>query len=140
MAFIAIALGIFFYVVPRYVDASHNKLTTTAPAVAQAGDLHRRLIVADLPADSLPWDRDLVKENDWGHVDIPRLIKGNVALQAFSVVTKPPRGLTIERNSAATDNIRLLSLAQRRPPRTWTRLQQRALERYAPDNQVQSGA
>ncbi len=124
--FAAIALGIFFYVVPRYVDASHNTLTGAARA-AQTSDLHRRLIVADLHADSLLWDRNLLQENAWGHVDIPRLIKGNIALQAFSVVTKTPRGLNIERNSAASDNIRLLSFAQRWPPRTWTSLQQRAL-------------
>lgn len=122
----AIALGIFFYVVPRYVDASHNTLTDAARAT-QTSDLHRRLIVADLHADSLLWDRNLLQENAWGHVDIPRLIKGNIALQAFSVVTKTPRGLNIERNSAASDNIRLLSFAQRWPPRTWTSPLQRAL-------------
>lgn len=122
----AVALGIFFYVVPRYVDASHNKLTDAARAT-QTSDLHRRLIVADLHADSLLWDRNLLQENAWGHVDIPRLIKGNIALQAFSVVTKTPRGLNIERNSAASDNIRLLSFAQRWPPRTWTSPLQRAL-------------
>lgn len=122
----AVALGIFFYVVPRYVDASHNTLTGAARAT-QTSDLHRRLIVADLHADSLLWDRNLLQENAWGHVDIPRLIKGNIALQAFSVVTKTPRGLNIERNSAASDNIRLLSFAQRWPPRTWISLQQRAL-------------
>lgn len=122
----AIALGIFFYAVPRYVDASHNKLTGAARATLTS-DLHRRLIVADLHADSLLWDRNLLRENAWGHVDIPRLIKGNIALQAFSVVTKTPRGLNIERNSAASDNIRLLSFAQRWPPRTWTSPLQRAL-------------
>ena len=124
--FAAVALGIFFYVVPRYVDASHNTLTGAARAT-QTSDLHRRLIVADLHADSLLWDRNLLRENAWGHVDIPRLIKGNIALQAFSVVTKTPRGLNIERNSAASDNIRLLSFAQRWPPRTWTSPLQRAL-------------
>jgi membrane dipeptidase len=121
------ALGIFFYGVPRYVDASHNRVTGDQTIAPQSGTLHQRLIVADLHADSLLWDRDLLQENDWGHVDIPRLIKGNVALQGFGVVTKTPRGLNIERNSAATDNIRLLSFAQRWPPRTWTSLQQRAL-------------
>lgn len=124
--FAAVALGIFFYVVPRYVDASHNTLTG-AERATQTSDLHRRLIVADLHADSLLWDRNLLRENAWGHVDIPRLIKGNIALQAFSVVTKSPRSLNIERNSVASDNIRLLSFAQRWPPRTWNSLQQRAL-------------
>jgi membrane dipeptidase len=122
-----LALGIFFYGVPHYVDRTHNTLNAPAINSSPSGDLHSRLIVADLHTDSLLWDRDLLKENDWGHVDIPRLIKGNIALQGFGVVTKTPRGLNIERNSAATDNIRLLSFAQRWPPSTWTSLQQRAL-------------
>jgi membrane dipeptidase len=126
---LAVGLLAFFYVVPGYVDRSHNRVVNSSPV--QSGDsaqtLHQKLMVADLHTDSLLWDRDLTKENDWGHVDIPRLIKGNIALQGFSVVTKTPRGLNIERNSAASDNIRLLSIAQRWPPRTWTSLQQRAL-------------
>lgn len=124
---VVLALAVFFFAVPRYVDASHNKVTEAAVFPPITAEIHKRLIVADLHADSLLWDRDLLKENDWGHVDIPRLIKGNIALQGFGVVTKTPRGLNIERNSATTDNIRLLSLAQRWPPRTWTSLQQRAL-------------
>ena len=127
IAIFVLASVIFFFAVPRYVDASHNKLTGNSAPTAAPGGLHQALIVADLHADSLLWDRDLLKENDWGHVDIPRLIKGNIALQGFGVVTKTPRGLNIERNSASTDNIRLLSFAQRWPPRTWTSLQQRAL-------------
>ncbi len=129
IALLGVALLVFFYVVPRHIDRSHNAING-AVAVSSgdsASRLHQSLIVADLHTDSLLWDRDLLKENDWGHVDIPRLIKGNIALQGFSVVTKTPRGLNIERNSSATDNIRLLSIAQRWPPRTWMSLQQRAL-------------
>ncbi len=125
---LVIGLAAFFYGVPHYVDRSRNSLTGGTIVVAAApNDLHNRIIVADLHADSLLWDRDLLKQNAWGHVDIPRLIKGNVALQGFGVVTKTPRGLNIERNSAATDNIRLLSFAQRWPLSTWTSLQQRAI-------------
>ena len=124
---LSIGLALFFYGVPHYVDRSHNTLTGSPIPAAPPNSLHSRIIVADLHADSLLWDRDLLKENDWGHVDIPRLIKGNIALQGFGVVTKTPRGFNIERNSAATDNIRLLSFAQRWPPSTWTSLQQRAL-------------
>ncbi len=124
---LVIGLAVFFYGVPHYVDRSRNSLTGGTIVVAAPNDLHNRIIVADLHADSLLWDRDLLKQNAWGHVDIPRLIKGNVALQGFGVVTKTPRGLNIERNSAATDNIRLLSFAQRWPLSTWTSLQQRAI-------------
>lgn len=124
---LSIGLALFFYGVPHYVDRSHNTLSGSPILAATPNTLHSRIIVADLHADSLLWDRDLLKENDWGHVDIPRLVKGNIALQGFGVVTKTPRGFNIERNSAATDNIRLLSFAQRWPPSTWTSLQQRAL-------------
>lgn len=61
----AVASGIFFYVAPRYVDASHDTVTGAARAT-QTSDLHRRLIVADLHADSLVWDRNLLQENAWG--------------------------------------------------------------------------
>jgi microsomal dipeptidase-like Zn-dependent dipeptidase len=61
-------------------------------------------------------------------VDLPRLQDGNVALQAFTVATKTPRGLNIERNSAdAADDVTLLALVQRWPPRTWGSLRERAL-------------
>ena len=87
----------------------------------------RRLTVADLHADSLLWGRDLNQRASSGHVDIPRLTDGNVALQVFSVVTKSPHGLNIERNDANSDDIFLLALAQRWPWRTWFSLKERAL-------------
>ena len=129
IAIVVAGLVAFFTVVPWYVDRSHNALHAGEPhqSSISAQSLHTRLRISDLHADSLLWDRDLLKENTWGHVDIPRLIKGNIALQAFSVVTKTPRGANIERNSATTDNIRLLSIAQRWPPRTWTSLKERAV-------------
>jgi DNA-binding transcriptional LysR family regulator len=66
-----------------------------SPAVA---DLHERLTVVDLHADSLLWGRDLLQRVDRGHVDVPRLLEGGVALQVFAVATKVPRHLNIERN------------------------------------------
>ena len=62
-----------------------------------------------------------------GHIDIPRLAEGNVALQVFSLPTKTPRGLNIERNDDKSDNITLLALAERWPPATWNSLTERAL-------------
>ena len=52
---------------------------------------------------------------------------GKVAIQAFTVVTKTPKGLNIDRNTAQTDDIRLLAIAEMWPPRTWNSLLQRAL-------------
>ncbi|HRO67553.1 MAG TPA: membrane dipeptidase, partial [Pseudobdellovibrionaceae bacterium] len=56
-----------------------------------------------------------------------RLREGNVALQVFSVVTKSPRGVNLEANSSASDNISLLALAQRWPVEAWNGLLKRAL-------------
>jgi microsomal dipeptidase-like Zn-dependent dipeptidase len=97
-----------------------------APAAGAAG-LHRKLLVADLHADSLLWGRDLLRRAGRGHVDLPRLVEGGVALQAFTVVTKTPSGLNVERNDDRSDDITRLALLQRWPVRTWGSLKERAL-------------
>jgi microsomal dipeptidase-like Zn-dependent dipeptidase len=89
------------------------------------------LLVADMHADTLMWNRDLLKKGSWGHVDLPRLIDGNVAVQAFTVVTKTPRGMNIESNTGETDNITLLALAERWPVASWRNLTERALYQAA---------
>ena len=63
---------------------------------AAVADLHERLTIVDLHADSLIWGRDLLRRADRGHVDVPRLAEGNVAVQVFAVATKVPRHLNIE--------------------------------------------
>lgn len=50
--------------------------------------LHKDLFIIDAHADSLLWWRDLSERSNTGHVDIPRLIEGNVAIQTFAVPTK----------------------------------------------------
>jgi len=124
-----LALAGFFTILPSYVGKQMNAVINPPPynASDRARELHQTLDVADLHADTLLWNRDLLERGDWGHVDLPRLIEANVALQAFTVVTKTPRGQNIESNSAASDNITLLALAERWPPSTWTSLLQRAL-------------
>jgi membrane dipeptidase len=81
----------------------------------------------DLHADSLLWGRDLNRRGESGHVDVPRLIAGHVAIQAFTVVTKTPRGLNVQRNDDRTDMITPLAILSRWPPRTWGSLRERAL-------------
>ncbi|CAN0395257.1 unnamed protein product, partial [Hapterophycus canaliculatus] len=89
---------------------------------------HYNLTIGDWHADSLLWNRDLTERGQTGHVDIPRLLDGNVALQVFTAVTKSPAGQNIHENSAdARDNITLLAVGQLWPPRTWTSLAERAL-------------
>jgi microsomal dipeptidase-like Zn-dependent dipeptidase len=114
------------------VGRTEARLCTTRdapPYVAseRARALHARLWVADLHADSLLWGRDLLRRADRGHVDIPRLIEGNVALQVLAVTTKSPRHLNLERNDDRSDDVVLLALALGWPPPTWRRLLPRAL-------------
>jgi microsomal dipeptidase-like Zn-dependent dipeptidase len=98
-----------------------------APVDPRAELLHRRLPVADLHCDFLLWGRDLLQRGRIGHVDLPRLIDGGVALQVFSVVTQVPWGQNIEHNDDASDNIALLSQLQHWPRPAQKSLLERAL-------------
>jgi microsomal dipeptidase-like Zn-dependent dipeptidase len=102
------------------------------PASEAARALHQRLEIVDLHADTLLWKRRLERPaadllGPRGHVDLPRLQAGNVAIQIFSSVTKTPRNQNYEANGADTDNITLLSIAQLQPRRTWGSALQRSL-------------
>jgi microsomal dipeptidase-like Zn-dependent dipeptidase len=97
------------------------------PLSDRATALHGSLRVADLHADSLLWGRDLVRRGDRGHVDIPRMIEGNVAVQVLSMAVKTPRHLNIEHNEPTSDDVMLLALAKRWPPATWRSLTARVL-------------
>ena len=119
----------FFFAVPGLVDGGLNATLRPAPyeVSGRARELHGRLFVADLHADTLLWGRGLLARSSRGHVDLPRLIEGGVGLQFFTVVTKAPRGLNYETNDSGTDNITTLVVAQRWPLRTWGSLKERAL-------------
>jgi microsomal dipeptidase-like Zn-dependent dipeptidase len=86
---------------------------------AAARDLHERLTVADLHADSLLWGRDLLVRADRGHLDVPRMVEGRVALQVFAATTHVPRHLNYDRNDDRSDDIRLVALVQGWPRATW---------------------
>jgi membrane dipeptidase len=126
---ILVIVGTAFFVVPGIVESRMNKVLNPPPykASAAAEALHKNLIVADLHADSLLWKRDLLEHGSRGHVDVPRLAQGNVAIQAFTLVTTSPRGLNIYKNSDDTDQIRLLSMVQLWPPNTWNSPKRRAI-------------
>src|SRR5205807_2584022 len=110
-------------------EIERHSQRASVQASERAGELHKKLLVTDLHADSLLWARNLLDRGTRGQVDIPRLIEGNVALQAFTVVTKTPYvwKMNIERNDDKTDNIRILAIAERWPTSTWNSLTQRAL-------------
>lgn len=126
---VALAALAFFTVAPALVERRVNVVLRGSPhhASERARTLHSRLTVADLHADTLLWDRSLLERSARGHADLPRLVEGNVALQLFTVVTKTPRGLNIERNDADSDLLTYLAVAERWPVASWTSLRKRAL-------------
>lgn len=124
----AAAIG-FFGFLPGYVEGSMNQIDGQ-PLIKvsdEAKALHKTLNIVDLHSDTLMWNRDLGKRADRGHMDLPRLQEGNVALQLFSSVTKTPKGQNYDGNGADTDNITLLTFAQLQPVKTWRSLVERSL-------------
>jgi membrane dipeptidase len=128
---VAIVVAVFAFL-PAAVERDFNGVhSPPRPVSDRARALHARLLIVDLHADSLLWERDLLVRGRRGHVDVPRMAEGNLAVQGFTVVTKTPRGQNIDRNDDTTDNITLLAVVQRWPPRTWTSLRGRALHQAA---------
>jgi microsomal dipeptidase-like Zn-dependent dipeptidase len=123
----------FFALAPGIVERGMNRTLSWPWEVTPEGQaFHDSLIIGDWHSDSLLWDRNLRQHWDRGHMDLPRLRIGNVALQVFTTVTKSPRGLNYEHNLAdAPDDITLLMIAELRPPRTWFSLTERALDQAA---------
>ncbi len=130
---LVIAVIAAFTIVPGIVDKRMNKVVD-APHVTvsdSARALHTSLVIADMHADELLWGRDPLARADHGHVDVPRMTDGNVALQVFSAVTKTPKNQNYDHNTGETDNILLLAIVQRWPRATWTSLTARAVYQAA---------
>ena len=109
----------------RLVARAERRLCTVGdpgpyPVVPAAADLHEQLAVVDLHADTLLWGRDLLERADRGHVDVPRMVEGNVALQVFAATTHVPRHLNYDANDDRSDDIRLMAFAQGWPRAAWT--------------------
>lgn len=119
---------------PRVIAGRLNPVTAAQPwhVSDAAAAVHRGLTIADLHADPLLWDRDLTVQRPEGHVDLPRLDQGNVAVQVFTTVTKSPRGQNYRSNAAdAPDNITPLVIGQLRPVQSWFSPKERALDQAA---------
>jgi microsomal dipeptidase-like Zn-dependent dipeptidase len=61
---------------------------TDKPIADESVRFHNGCFIADLHADVCLWRRDHMRRNWRGHVDLPRLHEGNVALQFVTVPTK----------------------------------------------------
>ncbi|MEM7083945.1 MAG: membrane dipeptidase [Pseudomonadota bacterium] len=135
-----VAVSFVHFFLPGLVERSMNVVAPVDAATVRpdAQALHDSLFIADLHSDSMLWKRNFLKRSNTGHMDLPRLQEGNVALQVFSATTKSPRGLNYDRNLASSsDDVTRLAVLSFWPPRTWDSLFERAryqlekLERYA---------
>ena len=127
-AIIVVGVVLVHWFLPALVERSMNVVVPhdayqIRPEVAQ---FHDTLFIADLHADSLLWKRNLLTRSNIGHIDLPRLQEGNVALQVFSATTKSPSGLNYERNTADSDDITMLAVLQFWPVATWNSIYERA--------------
>ncbi len=111
-------------VVSRALRPSVRPPFRVSPAAAE---LHATLRIVDLHADSLLWGRGLARRSTIGHVDVPRLGEGNVAVQVLAAATRfsiPPR---LSGNDGRRDLIGPLAVVGRWPRSTWRSPLARAL-------------
>ena len=123
------ALSYAHWILPGQLEDSTNINLAHDPYVIsdRAQELHDSLFIADLHSDSLLWKRDLLERSDIGHMDLPRLREGNVALQVFSATTKSPSGQNYESNEADSDTITSLAIVSFWPFKTWGSIYERAV-------------
>lgn len=141
LIYILLSVGFIYFLViqfaPKIVDKQHNKVRVKGPyAISlETSIIYNSLdFIADMHCDALLWKRDLLKDNDFGQVDIPKMIKAKVSLQAFTIVTKSPKDQNYGKNKGDSDNITSLYLAQGRPTSSLTKraiLQCEALFEFA---------
>lgn len=124
---ISVAAIIFFGFVPQYIDKKSNTVKVEIKKNQKSDWYDSIPFIADLHCDMLLWDRDFFERHTYGHVDLPRMQQSNMALQIFTIVSKVPKGINIEKNDDKTDQIALLSFGQLLPPRTWFGIKERAL-------------
>ena len=130
-----LASALFFGAFPPLLAWRMGQLggSSPPPLNAQAQSLHAKLLVVDLHAATLMWSRDLLEQGKGGHLDLPRLTDGNVALQVFSAASRLSwRGAAHGRRDSpqggpAYDLMTPLAIAQLWPPRTWASDLQRVL-------------
>ncbi|MBD3661343.1 MAG: peptidase M19, partial [Arenibacter algicola] len=130
---LAIVLLLYFlatFIVSPILDKRMNLVEYSDPRQleTEAQELYNSLeFIADLHCDALLWDRDLTKQLDYAHLDFPRMQQANMSLQAFTIVTKSPKGQNFKQNSAdAFDEITMLNFVQGRLPDKWFSLYRRA--------------
>jgi membrane dipeptidase len=124
-----LTLAFLHFILPDRLEQSFNRNLPHDDYVIrpEVQSFHDTLFVTDLHSDSLLWKRDLLEESETGHVDLPRLQQGNVAVQVFSATTKSPAGQNYASNTSDSDNITLVAMSMFWPVRTWMSLYERAI-------------
>ncbi len=125
---LVITVAILHWIVPGRLEGSMNLVKDHEPYAIrpEVQAFHDQLFIVDLHTDSLLWKRNLLVESNLGHVELPRLRKGNVALQVFSATTKSPSGQNYRKNTGDSDDVTLLAQVQFWPLRTWVSILERA--------------
>lgn len=130
--FAALVIGaglLFARFTPGVVESGINRVRPEAlvPVQSRAREIHASVPVTDLHADSLLWDRDLLESATRGHLDLPRMRAGGIALQVFPAVTVSPAGQNYSRNERGFDPVTALVVLQGWPARTWASPMARAV-------------
>lgn len=132
MGLIILLLGgvlFYFLLVPPLFDILVNRTRLRKPykISADAQALHGTLDVVDLHCDALICSRNLLKRSSYGHVDIPRMKEGNVAIQIFTIPTRTPVREGVPWIPTDLDALTFQVIAQRWPLAAWTSTVERAL-------------
>ena len=109
-----LTLAAFFWIGAN-LELFMNRVEPVAvPKVSEeARALHAAAFVADMHADTLMLRGDLTQRSATGHVDLPRLQDGGVALQFLTTVTKVPLGFNIDATDGDRfDLLTLIGVAQ----------------------------
>ena len=93
LALLLVAAAAFFLFAPGMIERGTNKIDgkPLLHVSDHAKALHKTLTIVDLHSDSLLWSRDFLDRADRGHMDLPRLEDGHVALQVLASTTKSPK-------------------------------------------------
>ncbi len=113
----------------RAVDAALNRVRRPAPPPVSDATrrFHEGLRMVDLHCDALLWSRDLHRRARRGHVDLPRLREGRVALQVFAAPNRFPLGANYHRTPPGPDLMTAVAVGAGWPPATWLSPLSRAL-------------
>ena len=114
---VAAGVALFFWLGANLERFVNRVDAVVLPGVTDVAlRIHDESLVVDLHADSLLFDRDLSIRSSVGHVDVPRLREGGVALQMFTAATRMPFTFDIhEVDANGSDIFSIGFLAQRAP-------------------------